>query len=176
MRHLHPSVVGGGRWVATVCWCLHQHRERLRRCIIRQFCGPGYNGKPIPPFVLQILWSDPSDSDSDAHLGVHGSPRDASGTVTEFGHVHQFAPPTFAKPKPHVMHPPRAEHPAHSCRAARFSRMRSRDLVRVCCADLILAGLPVSITDAFWRSSTDVLCGSNSCRVARFYYGCVLEI
>ena len=36
-----------------------------------------------PAFVAQALWSDPADSDADAALGVHGSPR--GGEAVQFG-------------------------------------------------------------------------------------------
>ena len=40
-------------------------------------------GTPVPDFVLQMLWSDPSDSDAVAMKGVHASPRGAG--VIRFG-------------------------------------------------------------------------------------------
>lgn len=67
-------------------WTLDQLRSDVRRPFDRWDGTMADTRNKVPNYVMQVLWSDPSDSDAEMAKGVHLNPRDDySGSISEFG-------------------------------------------------------------------------------------------
>lgn len=79
-------------------WSLDQLRDGSIRRPFSSWDGEmGDTRKPLPDFVLQMLWSDPSDSDAEMSKGVHYQdpridPHGRGANVIRFGPDITFVP------------------------------------------------------------------------------------